>query len=92
MKPAPPDYDDDDLSPEELRDAIITSTDMLMIDYSDEDAFEILFSDPFFEVLRQTRHTSLVLFSGGIHGVFFTSEVDIGSITPGHLRKQRSHC
>jgi hypothetical protein len=79
MKHAPPDSDDDDseLSPEELRDAIITSTDMLMIDYSDEDAFDILFSDPFFEILRQTRHTSLVLFSGGIHGVFFTSEVDI---------------
>jgi hypothetical protein len=79
MKPAPPDSDDDDseLSPEELREAISTSTDMLMIDYSDEDAFEILFSDPFFEILRQTRHTSLVLFSGGIHGVFFTSEVDI---------------
>ncbi len=47
-----------------------------MIDYAEDDAIDILFSDPFFEILRQTRHTFLVLFSGGIHGVFFTSEVD----------------
>jgi hypothetical protein len=47
-----------------------------MIDYAEDDALEILFSDPFFEVLRQTRHTSLVLFSGGVHGAFFTCEVD----------------
>ena len=53
------------------------STDMDMIDYSGEDALEILFSDPFFEVLRTTRYTSLVLFSGGVHGVFFTSEVAV---------------
>jgi hypothetical protein len=77
LKTPPPDSDDDsELSPEELRDAIIESTDMLMIDYSEEDALDILFSDPYFEVLRETRHTSLVLFSGGVHGVFFTFEVD----------------
>ncbi len=77
IKNPPPESDDDaELSPEELREAIIESTDMLMIDYSDDDALDILYADPFFEILRQTRHTSLVLFSGGIHGVFFTSEVD----------------
>jgi hypothetical protein len=30
----------------------------------------------FFETLRRTRHTSFVLFSGGIHGVFFNCDVD----------------
>jgi hypothetical protein len=60
------------LTPAELRAAIIDSTDMLMIDYSDADAMDILLSDPHFEILRQTRHTSLILFSGGANGVFFT--------------------
>jgi hypothetical protein len=78
VKTPPPDSDEDsELSPAELREAIMESTDMHMIDYSGEDALEILFSDPFFEILRTTRHTSLVLFSGGVHGVFFTSEVDV---------------
>jgi hypothetical protein len=96
MKPAPPDSDDDDseLSPEELRNAIITSTDMLMIDYAEEDALDILFSDPCFEILRQTRHTFLVLFSGGIHGVVFTSEVDTARAhharSPEHTRETTS--
>ena len=78
VKTPPPDSDEDsELSPAELREAIMESTDMDMIDYSGEDALEILFSDPFFEVLRTTRYTSLVLFSGGVHGVFFTSEVAV---------------
>jgi hypothetical protein len=78
IKTPPPDSDEseNELSPAELHEAISESTDMHMIDYSDEDAFDILFSNPLFEVLRQTRHTSLVLFSDGVHGVFFTCDVD----------------
>jgi hypothetical protein len=46
----PPESDDDDsdreLSPAELREAIAEGTDMFCIDYSDEEALELLRSDP----------------------------------------------
>jgi hypothetical protein len=49
---------------------------MIMIDYSDDYAVRLLRADPLFEVLRQTRHTSLVMLNNGTHGVFFTCDVD----------------
>jgi hypothetical protein len=49
---------------------------MFCIDYSDDEALQLLRSDPSFEVLQQTRYTSLVLFANGTHGVFFSCEVD----------------
>jgi hypothetical protein len=76
----PPEFDDDDsdreLSPAELCKAIAETTDMFCIDYSEDEAFQLLRSDPTFEVLRQTRYTSLVLLANGTHGVFFSCDVD----------------
>ncbi len=76
----PPESEDDnsdrDLSPAELHEAIAEGTDMFCIDYSDEEALQLLQSDPTFEVLRQTRHTSLVLLANGTHGVFFSCDVE----------------
>jgi hypothetical protein len=70
----PPESDDDDsdreLSPAELRKAIAESTDMFCIDYSEDEALRLFRSDPTFEVLRQTRYTSLVLLANGTRGVF----------------------
>jgi hypothetical protein len=78
IKTPPPVSDDDsELSAEELREAIVESTDMSRIDYSGEDAMDIMLADPFFQVLRKVQHASLVLFSDGVHGVCFNSEVDI---------------
>jgi hypothetical protein len=49
---------------------------MFCIDYSEDEARQLLRSDPTFEVLRQTRYTSLVLLANGTHGVFFSCDVD----------------
>ncbi len=77
VKTPPPESDDEaELTAADLREAIIESTEMRMIDYSDEEALLLLRSDPHFEVLLRTRHTSLVMLNNGTHGVFFNCDVD----------------
>jgi hypothetical protein len=77
VKTPPPESDDEaELTAAELREAIIESTDLRMIDYSDEEAVLLLRSDPHFVVLCRTRHTSLIMLANGTHGVFFNCDVD----------------
>jgi hypothetical protein len=74
--PEPPESDDDDdeLTPAALLECIMADTDMHIVDYLG-DAREVLLSNPRFLVLRQTSHTSLVLFPDGVHGIFLKEDV-----------------